>query len=155
MSPLYLKFLDFRSDCWNDVDETEFACSEKKRFLLKLKPPGWYARRKILHAIISTFLNNISSKIELHLVGFIYFHFHFQALKIQSTQKELILFQRIDKEITRLSDQTLKLVMEDQPDFLMPKKVLKKIFQKKLRSKKRIEEIENQSMIFNFIKMNN
>ncbi len=31
---------DYRSDCWNDVDETEFACSEKKRILLKLKPPG-------------------------------------------------------------------------------------------------------------------
>jgi len=31
---------DYKSDCWNDVDETEFACSEKKRFLLKLKPPG-------------------------------------------------------------------------------------------------------------------
>jgi len=31
---------EYKSDCWNDVDETEFACSEKKRFLLKLKPPG-------------------------------------------------------------------------------------------------------------------
>lgn len=31
---------DYKSDCWNDVDETEFACSEKKRILLKLKPPG-------------------------------------------------------------------------------------------------------------------
>ena len=49
------KFLDFRSDCWNDVDETEFACSEKKRILLKLKPPGLYARRKILHAVILPF----------------------------------------------------------------------------------------------------
>ena len=28
------------ADCWNDVDETEYACSEKKRILLKLKPPG-------------------------------------------------------------------------------------------------------------------
>ena len=32
---------DYVSDCWNDVDETHFACSEKKRILLKLKPPGW------------------------------------------------------------------------------------------------------------------
>ena len=31
---------DYKSDCWNDVDETEFACEEKKRILLKLKPPG-------------------------------------------------------------------------------------------------------------------
>ena len=31
---------DYRSDCWNDVDETEYACKEKKRILLKLKPPG-------------------------------------------------------------------------------------------------------------------
>lgn len=30
----------YKSDCWNDVDETEYACSEKKRILLKLKPPG-------------------------------------------------------------------------------------------------------------------
>lgn len=31
---------DYVSDCWNDVDETDFACDEKKRILLKLKPPG-------------------------------------------------------------------------------------------------------------------
>lgn len=29
-----------KSDCWNDVDETEYACSEKKRIMLRLKPPG-------------------------------------------------------------------------------------------------------------------
>ena len=29
------------SDCWNDVDETEFACKEKERIMLKLKPPGY------------------------------------------------------------------------------------------------------------------
>lgn len=32
---------DYKSDCWNDVDETEYACKEKRRILLKLKPPGW------------------------------------------------------------------------------------------------------------------
>lgn len=31
---------DYKSDCYNDVDETEYACNEKKRILLKLKPPG-------------------------------------------------------------------------------------------------------------------
>ena len=31
---------DYKSDCWNDVDETEYACQEKKRILLQLKPPG-------------------------------------------------------------------------------------------------------------------
>lgn len=31
---------DYKSDCWNDVDETEYACSEKKRILLQLTPPG-------------------------------------------------------------------------------------------------------------------
>merc|ERR1711994_170722 len=31
---------DYKSDCWNDVDETEYACSEKKRIQLQLKPPG-------------------------------------------------------------------------------------------------------------------
>jgi len=31
---------DYKSDCWNDVDETEFACQEKKRIELRLKPPG-------------------------------------------------------------------------------------------------------------------
>ena len=30
----------YESDCWGDVDETEYACSAKKRILLKLKPPG-------------------------------------------------------------------------------------------------------------------
>merc|ERR1711973_431125 len=29
------------SDCWNDVDETEFACKEKERIMMKLKPPGY------------------------------------------------------------------------------------------------------------------
>ena len=29
------------SDCWNDVDETEFACKEKDRIMMKLKPPGY------------------------------------------------------------------------------------------------------------------
>merc|ERR1712172_147358 len=29
-----------KSDCWNDVDETEYACSEKKRIMLRMKPPG-------------------------------------------------------------------------------------------------------------------
>eukprot|EP00096_Caligus_rogercresseyi_P008954 TRINITY_DN2944_c0_g1_i1.p1 TRINITY_DN2944_c0_g1~~TRINITY_DN2944_c0_g1_i1.p1 ORF type:complete len:142 (+),score=45.42 TRINITY_DN2944_c0_g1_i1:84-509(+) len=32
---------DYVSDCWNDVDETEYACQEKERILLKLKPPGY------------------------------------------------------------------------------------------------------------------
>jgi hypothetical protein len=31
---------EYKSDCWNDVDETEYACSEKKRILLQLTPPG-------------------------------------------------------------------------------------------------------------------
>jgi hypothetical protein len=31
---------DYKSDCWNDVDETEFACQEKKRIQLRLEPPG-------------------------------------------------------------------------------------------------------------------
>merc|ERR1711983_760747 len=31
---------DVKSDCWNDVDETEYACSEKKRIMLRMKPPG-------------------------------------------------------------------------------------------------------------------
>ncbi len=31
---------DYKSDCWGDVDETEYACSEKRRILLRLKPPG-------------------------------------------------------------------------------------------------------------------
>ena len=32
---------DYKSDCWNDVDEGEFACSEKARILMQLKPPGY------------------------------------------------------------------------------------------------------------------
>jgi hypothetical protein len=31
---------EYKSDCYNDVDETEYACNEKKRILLKLTPPG-------------------------------------------------------------------------------------------------------------------
>merc|ERR1719315_756899 len=32
---------DYKSDCYNDVDETEFACSEKKRIMMRLNPPGF------------------------------------------------------------------------------------------------------------------
>ena len=32
--------VNYQPDCWNDVDETEYACSEKKRILMQLKPPG-------------------------------------------------------------------------------------------------------------------
>ena len=35
-----MEFQDYKSDCWNDVDETEFACAEKARIQLKLSPPG-------------------------------------------------------------------------------------------------------------------
>ncbi|XP_068201630.1 uncharacterized protein [Palaemon carinicauda] len=31
---------DYKSDCYNDVDESEYACKEKKRILLRLNPPG-------------------------------------------------------------------------------------------------------------------
>jgi len=27
----------YKSDCYNDVDESEFACSEKKRIMMRLK----------------------------------------------------------------------------------------------------------------------
>merc|ERR1711913_112758 len=29
-----------KSDCWNDVDETEYACSERKRIMWRMNPPG-------------------------------------------------------------------------------------------------------------------
>jgi len=28
----------YKSDCYNDVDETEFACKEKRRIMKRLKP---------------------------------------------------------------------------------------------------------------------
>lgn len=31
---------DYKSDCYNDVDESEFACAEKKRILIRLNPPN-------------------------------------------------------------------------------------------------------------------
>ncbi|XP_042215133.1 uncharacterized protein LOC121861461 isoform X2 [Homarus americanus] len=31
---------DYKSDCYNDVDESEYACKEKKRILMRLNPPG-------------------------------------------------------------------------------------------------------------------
>ncbi|XP_076044352.1 uncharacterized protein LOC143027155 [Oratosquilla oratoria] len=30
----------YKSDCYNDVDESEWACKEKKRIMLRLNPPG-------------------------------------------------------------------------------------------------------------------
>lgn len=29
-----------RSDCYNDIDETEYACAEKQRILLRINPPN-------------------------------------------------------------------------------------------------------------------
>ncbi|XP_053213564.1 uncharacterized protein LOC128396938 [Panonychus citri] len=29
-----------RSDCYNDIDETEYACAEKQRILLRVNPPN-------------------------------------------------------------------------------------------------------------------
>lgn len=31
---------DYKSDCWNDVDETEYACKEKNRIMMRMSPPG-------------------------------------------------------------------------------------------------------------------
>ncbi|XP_059468804.1 uncharacterized protein LOC132192729 isoform X2 [Neocloeon triangulifer] len=31
---------DYKSDCYGDVDESEFACKEKKRIMMRLNPPG-------------------------------------------------------------------------------------------------------------------
>ncbi|XP_063988403.1 uncharacterized protein LOC135168298 isoform X3 [Diachasmimorpha longicaudata] len=31
---------DYKSDCYNDVDETEYACKEKYRIMMRLHPPG-------------------------------------------------------------------------------------------------------------------
>lgn len=31
---------DYKSDCYNDVDESEYACKEKKRITMRLNPPG-------------------------------------------------------------------------------------------------------------------
>ncbi|XP_045111571.1 uncharacterized protein LOC123504802 isoform X1 [Portunus trituberculatus] len=31
---------DYKSDCYNDVDESEYACKEKKRIMTRLHPPG-------------------------------------------------------------------------------------------------------------------
>jgi len=31
---------DYRSDCYNDLDETEYACAEKARINLRLNPPA-------------------------------------------------------------------------------------------------------------------
>ncbi|CAN8010487.1 unnamed protein product [Ixodes pacificus] len=30
----------YKSDCYNDVDETEYACAEKQRILLRINPPN-------------------------------------------------------------------------------------------------------------------
>jgi len=30
---------DYKSDCYNDVDESEYACAEKNRILKRLNPP--------------------------------------------------------------------------------------------------------------------
>ncbi|XP_013784795.2 uncharacterized protein LOC106468892 [Limulus polyphemus] len=30
----------YKSDCYNDVDETEYACKEKRRIMMQLNPPN-------------------------------------------------------------------------------------------------------------------
>ncbi|KAG7200619.1 hypothetical protein KM043_001176 [Ampulex compressa] len=31
---------DYKSDCYKDVDESEYACNEKFRIMMRLHPPG-------------------------------------------------------------------------------------------------------------------
>ncbi|XP_013773036.1 uncharacterized protein LOC106458122 isoform X1 [Limulus polyphemus] len=31
---------DYQSDCYNDIDETEYACAEKHRIMMHLNPPS-------------------------------------------------------------------------------------------------------------------
>ncbi|GLV36668.1 hypothetical protein CBL_02497 [Carabus blaptoides fortunei] len=31
---------DYKSDCYQDVDETEYACKEKYRIMMRMYPPG-------------------------------------------------------------------------------------------------------------------
>ncbi|XP_064477205.1 uncharacterized protein LOC135391052 [Ornithodoros turicata] len=30
----------YKSDCYNDIDESEYACAEKQRILLRINPPN-------------------------------------------------------------------------------------------------------------------
>lgn len=30
---------DYRSDCYNDIDESDYACAEKERIMLRINPP--------------------------------------------------------------------------------------------------------------------
>lgn len=31
---------DYKSDCYNDVDESDYACAEKRRIMKRLNPPN-------------------------------------------------------------------------------------------------------------------
>ncbi|KAG8199370.1 hypothetical protein JTE90_011830 [Oedothorax gibbosus] len=31
---------EFKSDCYNDIDESEYACAEKERIMMRLNPPN-------------------------------------------------------------------------------------------------------------------
>lgn len=31
---------DYKSDCYNDIDESEYACGEKERIMMRLNPPN-------------------------------------------------------------------------------------------------------------------
>jgi len=31
---------DYRSDCYNDIDESDYACAEKSRIMLRINPPN-------------------------------------------------------------------------------------------------------------------
>lgn len=30
---------DYKSDCYNDIDESDYACAEKERILMRINPP--------------------------------------------------------------------------------------------------------------------
>ena len=34
---IYVHPKDYKSDCWNDVDESEYACTEKSRIMLQVR----------------------------------------------------------------------------------------------------------------------
>lgn len=31
---------EFKSDCYNDIDESDYACAEKERIMMRLNPPN-------------------------------------------------------------------------------------------------------------------
>jgi len=53
---------EFKSDCYNDIDESDYACAEKERIMMRLNPPNETDTTTISSTTTKTYLKTKPKK---------------------------------------------------------------------------------------------